>query len=133
MGAVVKESLRSLRRKSAQPEPGKPKIDDDGTPECIACGEHNIGLGSDAVVMLRGRWMPYLQHDVAGFVVDPETAMQIEQLPNGQLLLIPDVHGHPTKHAHTECIRDLVNDLIGVGYDEYEDEDDYEEDEEDYE
>lgn len=129
----MKESLRSLRGKKARPEPEKLKVDDDGTPECIACGEHNIGLGSDAVVMLRGRWMPYLQHDVAGFVVDPETAMHIEQLPNGQLLLIPDIQGHPTKHAHTECIRDLVNDLIGYDEDEDEDEDDEEDDEEYYE
>ncbi len=117
----MKRSLIARRKHDAAP---KIEVKDDGTPECLACGEKNIGLGSDALLMLRGQWMPYREHDVAAFVVSADTQLHIEQLPNGQLLIIPDVQGHPTKHAHLACIRDLVNDLMGIEMGGDEDEDD---------
>lgn len=128
---MTKQSAKALARLQAKSEPGRPTLDDDGTPVCIACGEHNIKLGADALLMLQGQWLPYRAHDVAAFVVDADTKLHIEELPNGQYVIITDVQGHPTKHAHTDCIRDLVNDSVNYDIEDEEDEDE-DEDEEDF-
>jgi hypothetical protein len=92
------------------------------TPECDLCGQENVGVGVDTILILKGMWFPSIEYDVPLFLLDPDTRLRIIEMPNRQLALLPDTLGYPTKHAHTECLEQLVD-----GYEEEEGEDEDEE------
>ncbi len=81
--------------------------DEDMTPRCLACGISNVGIMEDAFVMIRGMWMTSREYDVPVFVLDPDTKIKVIQLPNDQFGIFVDYHG-PTKHAHKDCIEQVV-------------------------
>jgi hypothetical protein len=92
------------------------------TPECSLCGEEHIGMGTPALVIFRGQWFPSTEYDAPVFLLDPDTKLRILQLPNGQLALVPDQLGHPTAHAHDECLEQLQDDGLCILEEDEEDE-----------
>ncbi len=92
------------------------------TPECFLCGEEHIGVTNDAVLILKGQHFPSTEFDVPVFLLDPDTKLRILELPNGQLALVADTLGHPTKHAHQECLEMMADETY---YDDDEDDEEF--------
>jgi len=105
----------------------KVKPDLDMTPECYLCGHKHIGIMENAVVIFKGQWYESSEYAVPVFVLDPDTQLRVLEMPNGQLVMVPDTFGHPTKHAHTDCMELMSQEFV----DEEEEEDDEDEDEDD--
>jgi len=59
---------------------------------------------TDAVVALQGQWLYSAEYQTPLFVCDPDTELTVIQLATGQLALLPDTEGYPTKHYHHECL-----------------------------
>lgn len=78
------------------------------TPECYLCGAAFVGIAEEAVVMLRGQWFHSIEYDTPVFLLDPDTRLTVLKMPNDQLALVPDQLGHPSKHAHLECLQQLA-------------------------
>ncbi len=76
------------------------------TPCCLGCGVP-LDLQDEAIMMLRGNWMPLQDRGVTVFVLDPNTVLEIISLPNGQLALRSD-HAEPTQHSHLDCMEQLL-------------------------
>lgn len=86
-------------------------ISSDGTPEAYCCG-YEVGLGSDAFILIRGTWFHSREYDTPVFLLDPDTKLRILQMPNGQLAFQSDDEGHPTLHAHKDCLEHVINEEI---------------------
>lgn len=65
----------------------------------------------DATVTFKGQWFE-LEGQAPIFVLDPDTKLRVLQMENGIIGLIPDINGHPTKHAHQECFHDMVGEYF---------------------
>lgn len=97
--------------------------DDAMTPqECIACGDGPIGVTEDALLILRGQWLPSHEFDTPIFVLDPDTRLQVFELPNGQLALLSDIERGPTVHAHKECFEQLIQEQLDEETDDLDEE-----------
>jgi hypothetical protein len=93
---------------------------DDMTPECFACGESHVGVGSPVYMIVPGMMFPNRSYDIASFVPDPDAKLVTLQMPNGQLAYVTD---HSTvKYAHAECIDTLIDEAGNVFEEEEEEE-----------
>ncbi len=102
------------------------------TPECLMCGTAAIPLMEDAYVLLRGAFLQSKEYDTPIFVLSPDTKMRIIELPNGQLALITDSFGGPTRHSCTSCMHDAAYQLGAAGPIDPEDDERFENEPDDF-
>lgn len=108
--------------------PGKEH--DDTTPPCYVCGEENIGINTEASLVLKGSFIFDAANGVSLFLVDPNAGLSLMTMPNGQLVIAADI-GTGIDALHTECLDRIVSELFDEDCDDEEDLEDLEEIEDD--
>lgn len=91
---------------------------DEATPLCEICGEPIGMFPSNGVLSMSGQWMPSTEFGCAIFVLDPKTDLQVVQLPNGQLAVIPG-HQKPNIHSHHSCFDAMMDEYLYGDVDNY--------------
>jgi hypothetical protein len=88
------------------------------TGSCVLCGANEIEPMEDTYMLLRGQFMESTDLQRVIFVLDPDTALDLVKLPNGNLALIaPEGPTTPTKYVEVNCMHALATDVGGAPID----------------
>jgi hypothetical protein len=86
---------------------------------CHICGQPIYPLvghqqmPEDACVVLKGQWMWSPDLGAAIFVLDQDTELVVfDTQGNGQLAILPDDEGKPTRHVHEDCYERTAEDSM---------------------